>query len=93
MIFGHLNLFGAWILEFGVCPSLPWGKMYDIEQHVVLPFQDAEFVGRGTSNMLMMTAMRRMKDAENYKFQRPNIIANIKRKGNGVGPHQVVEYR
>jgi hypothetical protein len=37
---------GFWNLGF--CPSLPWGKFYDIAQHVILPFQDAKFMGRAT---------------------------------------------
>jgi hypothetical protein len=41
---------GFWNLGF--CPSLPWGKMYDIAQHVILPLQDAEFMAQGTMSNL-----------------------------------------
>lgn len=37
---------GDWNLGF--CPSLPWGKMVDFEQHAILPFQEAGFMGRAT---------------------------------------------
>ena len=44
---------------------------------------DESKIEKPTTHMIMMSAMRRMKDPENYKYQRPNIIANIKRKAPG----------
>ncbi len=48
------GLFGDWMLELGILPVPPMGEMYDIEQPVILPLQDAEFMGRGTRFFLVI---------------------------------------
>lgn len=44
---------------------------------------DASNIEKPTTHMIIMSVMQRMKDPENASSQRPNIIANIKRKAPG----------